>query len=65
MQDVVLTCRQIPGGWPSYEKGTATTCYRTPGGFGKSLFTTLGWVGFLVGVKTLHPHQEFLMRMQC
>src|SRR5690625_7984766 len=48
VQDVVLTFRQMPGGWPSYEKGTATTCYLTGGGFEKSLVNdrgrlALGW----------------------
>jgi len=42
VQDVVLTFRQMPGGWPSYEKGTATTCYLTGGGFEKSLVNDRG-----------------------
>ena len=40
VQDAVLTLRQMLGGWPGYEKGTATTCYLTSGGFGKSTSAT-------------------------
>jgi len=40
VQDAVLTFRQMLSGWPSYEKGTAITCYLMPGVFGKSRSNT-------------------------
>lgn len=38
VQDVVLTFRQMLGGWPSYEKGTATLAYPNSRTFEKSQF---------------------------
>ena len=45
VQDVVLTFRQMPGGWPSYEKGTATTAYPNAHSFEKSFREDLAAVG--------------------
>ena len=66
MQEAVLTFRQMLGGWPGYEKGTATTCYLILGPFEKSLCATPPHRWLLRGIFVKHNiRTRCLMRMLC
>src|SRR5699024_6476922 len=51
VQDVVLTFRQMLSGWPSYEKGTATTCYLISTLFQKFMLWLAFWCCAIAALK--------------